>query len=177
MSSISDFKAQMIAGGARSNQFAVGINFPTAVTNGSVAGQKLQFMAKAAQLPASTVSNMQVFYRGRPVNFAGEREFQPWTIEVYNDNDFVVRNALESWVNKIQNADSTLGLLNPSDYQADMQVHQLDRNDAIVKTYDFKDAYPMDVSAIGMSWESNNQIETYQVTFQYNYWVSPTSSV
>lgn len=175
MSTIADFKSQMIMGGARANQFKVQITFPSLIAAGALAGQKLQFLAKSASLPSSTVSDVAVSYRGRPVHFAGEREFEPWTIEIYNDNDFIVRNAFESWVDTIQNAESTNGVLLPMMYQVDMQVHQLDRNDAVVKEYTFKDAWPLTVGSIQLDWEANNQIEVFPVTFQYNYWTSPTS--
>ena len=83
MANIADFKAQMIGGGARPNQFRVELAFPSYVTLGVVAGQRAQFLCKAAQLPASTIETLPVLYRGRPVNFAGERTFQPWTVR-YN---------------------------------------------------------------------------------------------
>lgn len=165
----------MIAGGARSNQFRVEITLPTIVQNASVAGQKLQFLSKSAQLPASQVADVAVMYRGRPVHFAGEREFSPWSIEVYNDNDFLVRNSLEAWVDSIQNAENTNGLQSPLLYQVDMSVIQLDRNDMEVKRYTFKDAWPTEVGQIQLDWENNNQIEVFPVTFQYNYWTSATS--
>jgi hypothetical protein len=175
MTDISAFKAQMISGGARANQFQCMITLPSIIPNGSIAGQKLQFLAKSASLPASNVSDIPVSYRGRPVHFAGEREFEPWTIEIYNDNDFIVRNALEAWVDTIQNAESTNGAINPGMYQVDMSVLQLDRNDNVVKEYVFFDAWPLNIGQIQLDWETNNQIETFPVTFQYNFWRSPTS--
>ena len=111
-------------------------------------------------------------YRGRPVNFAGERTFQPWQISVYNDNDFIVRKAFEEWAYKISNSDQTSGILEPTKYQADLNVVQLDRNEKQLATYVFKDAYPVAVDGIALSWDSNNQIQEYSVTFQYNYWTA-----
>lgn len=175
MADITSFKTQMISGGARSNQFRVQVTFPTIAANASLAGTKLQFLAKSASLPSSNITDVVANYRGRPVHFAGEREFEPWSIEIYNDNDFVVRNAFESWVDQIQNAESSNGVLTPLLYQTDMQVFQLDRNDNVVKEYSFKDAWPMNIGAIQLSWDANNEIETFPVTFQYNYWTSPTS--
>ena len=101
-------------------------------------------------------------YQGRPVHLAGEREFEPWSIEVYNDNDFIVRNAFESWVNTMANSDTTHGAMYTSLYQVDMQVHQLDRNDQIVKEYTFHDAFPLQVGQIQLDWDANNQIEISQ---------------
>lgn len=175
MANISDFKAQLIGGGARANQFRVELSFPSYVTAGPVVGLRAQFMCKAAQLPASTLENIPLQYRGRAVNIAGERTFAPWTVSIYNDVDFGIRNAMEQWSNGIQNLSSTNGRTNPRDYQVDLQVHQLDRNGAIVKTYKFIDAYPIEVGAIALDFDQANTIETFDVTFQYNYWSSGTA--
>jgi len=172
MANIADFKAVMIGGGARPNQFRVELSFPSYVTGGIVAGQQAQFLCKAAQLPASTVENIGVLYRGRPVNFAGERTFQPWTVTLYSDTSFNIRNAMEQWQAGIQNYGATTGRTNPRDYQVDLNVHQLDRNGATVKTYKFVDAYPVSIGAIGLDFEQQNQIETFDVEFQYNYFTS-----
>jgi len=172
MADISQFKAQMLQGGLRLNQFRCEITFPNIVSLGQQAGQKLQFLAKSAQAPASNVSVASVTYRGRPVYFAGEREFEPWSIEVYTDTDMVVRNAFESWINVVQRADSTNGIQQPALYQVDMSVVLTDRNDRAVKKYTFKDAFPTNVGALQLDWETNNQIATFPVTIQYNYWTA-----
>lgn len=172
MARISDFKAQMTNGGFRTNQFNCDIIFPQVVQLGSYAGNKVRFLAKSSQMPASTLSSVGVSYRGRPVKFAGEREFQPWTIEVYTDTDFVVRNAFEQWVDTMQRSDATSGAIRPLDYQSDLYARGLDRNDNIVKTYKFFDAFPTEIGQIQMDWESNNQIATFTVTFDFNYFHS-----
>lgn len=176
MANIADFKAQMIGGGARPNQFRVELVFPSYVTLGVVAGQRAQFLCKAAQLPASTIETLPVLYRGRPVNFAGERTFQPWTVTIYNDTTFGIRNALEQWQSGIQNYNTTNGRVNPTDYQVDLNVHQLDRNGAIIKSYKFVDAFPTNISAIGLDFETQNAIEQFDVEFTYNFFTSDTGA-
>jgi len=176
MANIADFKAQMIGGGARPNQFRVELSFATYVTLGVVAGQRAQFLCKAAQLPASTIETLPVLFRGRPVNFAGERTFQPWTVTIYNDTTFGIRNALEQWQSGIQNYNTTNGRVNPTDYQVDLNVHQLDRNGAIIKSYTFVDAFPTTISAVGLDYEQQNAIEQFDVEFQYNYFTSATGA-
>lgn len=172
MSNISEFKAQMTSGGARPNQFRVFITFPAGVNNASLVGQKLQFLCKTASLPASKVGDTEIKYRGRQVHFAGERDFQPWEVTVYCDNDFVVREAFENWAFAIQSTDSTSGTQSPSAYQVDMTVQQLDRMDRVVKEYTFHDAWPSEIGNIALDWDQNNSIETFNVTFTYNFWTS-----
>jgi hypothetical protein len=143
---------------------------------GVVAGQRAQFLCKAAQLPASTIETLPVLYRGRPVNFAGERSFTPWGIQVYNDSTFSIRNALEIWSDGVLNHGQTNGRVNPRDYQVDLLVHQLDRNGAIVKSYKFHDAYPTTIGAITVDYDTVNTMEIFDVEFTYNYWTSDTST-
>lgn len=176
MANIADFKSQMIGGGARPNQFRAELTFPSFVTLGAVAGQRAQFLCKAAQLPASTIETIPVLFKGRPVNFAGERTFQPWTVTIYNDTTFGIRNALEQWQSGIQNYDTTDGRVNPSDYQVDLSIHQLDRNGAIIKTYKFVDAFPTMIGAIGLDYEQQNAIEQFDVEFTYNFFTSATGA-
>jgi hypothetical protein len=176
MANIAEFKAQMIGGGARPNQFRVELTFPTYVTLGVVAGQRAQFLCKSAQLPASTIETLPVLYRGRPVNFAGERTFQPWTVTIYNDTTFGIRNALEQWQSGIQNYNTTNGRVNPTDYQVDLSVHQLDRNGATIKSYKFVDAFPTNISAVGLDFETQNAIEQFDVEFTYNFFTSNTGA-
>lgn len=176
MANISEFKSQMLGGGARANQFRVELSFPSYVANQIVVGQRAMFLCKAAQLPASTIENIAVQYRGRPINFAGERTFSPWTITVYNDTDFAIRNALEQWSNGIQNYNATTGIVTPTQYQADLSVTQLDRNGAPIKQYQFVDAYPVEVGAIELDYEAGNAIETFTCTFQYNFFTTNTAT-
>lgn len=175
MANISEFKAQMRTGGARPNQFRVELTMPPAAGSlGALAGQAAQFLCWSTTLPASTFDVIPTMYRGRPVNQPGERTFAPWTVSIYNENDFLIREALEQWSNAILSLSSTNGSVYSGEYQVDMAVHQLDRNDNIIKTYRFIDAMPVDVGAIQLSFDNNTTIETFDTTFVFNYFVTDT---
>lgn len=176
MANIADFKAQLVGGGARPNQFRAELAFPSYVTAGIIAGTRAQFLCKSAQLPAATIEDIPVQYRGRAVHFAGERTFAPWTVSIINDTTFNIRNAFEQWSNGIQNLTTSNGRTNARDYQVDLNVHQLDRNGAIIKTYKFVDAYPTNIGAIALSFDTTNAIEEFEVEFTYNFWTSNTAS-
>lgn len=167
MPTISEFKNQMRQGGARSNQFRVTLTFPAYVAGGQAA-VTASFLCKAASVPAMTIDNIPVSYRGRPVNFAGERSYAPWNITVINDGDFLVRKAFERWSYGIAHLEDTTGLTNASDYQATLTVDQLDRNDNILKSYTFYDAYPPEIGAMELSYDNPN-IQQFDVQFVYNW--------
>ncbi len=168
MADISSFKANLATGGVRSNQFRCILTFP-AVANPGAAGTVAEFLCKAATVPSMDVEPIQIMYRGRPVNFAGERIFSPWSISLYNDNDFVLRSAFENWVTAISSPGSTTGAVAPNTYQVQLGVQQLDRNDQVIAEYSLIDAFPTSVGELQLSWDSNNVIQEYNVTFSYNY--------
>lgn len=161
---ITDFKGNFPFDGARPNLFEV--NIP-------VFDQKLTFTAKTAQLPGSTIGTIEVPYFGRTIKVAGNRTFPEWTITVINDEDFVVRNQLEEWMARINGHESNLAEALYSQYCFDAEVYQYGKQGDIVKSYTFIDMFPADISPIDVSWDANDAIEEYAVTFQYQYWTSP----
>lgn len=170
---VDDFKSKLRGGGARPNLFKATVNFP-AYAGGDV--ELTSFLCKAAQLPASVMAQIDVPFRGRQLKVAGDRTFEPWTVTVLNDTDFTVRNSMEQWMNGINAHAANTGLTNPVDYQADLIVEQLDKSGDTVKTYNFRGCFPTNISAIELSYDTNDAIEEFTVEFQVQYWESNTTS-
>jgi len=169
---IDDFKAKLSGGGARSTLFKVTLNYP-AFALGDV--ELTSFMCKAAQLPGSTMAELPVPFRGRELFVAGDRTFEQWTVTVINDTNFKVRDALERWMSGINSHATNTGFTNPVDYQADLIVDQLDRDETKLKTYRFLGAFPIMLAPIDLAYENVNQIEEFTVDFRYQYWTSNTT--
>lgn len=170
---IDDFKAKLRGGGARPNLFKVTINFP-GFADGDV--ERTSFLCKAASLPASTLGQIIVPFRGRQVKFAGDRIFDNWTPTIINDTDFAARDSIERWMNGINSHKANTGLNNPIQYEADLTVEQLDRDGSTIKSYSFRGCFPTALGPIELSWEAENQIEEFQVEFQVQYWESDTTT-
>ena len=170
---VDDFKAKLKGGGARPNLFKATINFP-AYAQGDV--EITSFMCKAAQLPASIMGIIEVPFRGRQLKIAGDRTFETWSPTILNDTDFVVRNAMERWMNGINAHSANTGLVAPADYSADLVVEQLDRDETVLKRYNFRGCFPTNISAIDLAYETNDAIEEFTVDFQVQYWESATTS-
>jgi hypothetical protein len=66
--------------------------------------------------------------------------------------------------------------VNPTEYQADLVVEQLDKNGDILKKYDIRGAFPTNISAIEVSYDTFDTIEEFTVEFQLQYWESNTTS-
>ena len=175
MASITDFKAKLSGGGARANQFKVTMPFPGyAQVGGEI--EELAFLCKATSLPAMTIGTLEIPFRGRTIKIAGDRTIGDWSITVLNDTNFKLRNAFERWQNGINNMSDNEGLTNPADYQVDAFVDQLDRNGATIKSYTLRAVHPSSIGAIGLDYETNNAIEEFEVTFQYQYFETNTTT-
>lgn len=168
---VNDFKSKLRGGGARPNLFQVILTFPAYVT-GDV--ELASFLIKAAQMPASTMGTIPVPYRGRQLQIAGDRVFEPWSVTVINDTDFKIRQSMEQWMNGINAHQANTGLTNPADYQVDAAVQQLDKDASVLYEYRFRGIFPTAISSIDLSYENVDTIEEFGVEFQIQYWESIT---
>ena len=137
-------------------------------------------MAKSAQLPGSSIGTVPVYYFGRELKFAGNRTFPDWTLSIINDEDFTIRNSLESWLNAINSHQGNLrdaGATSSSGYTVEATVNQYSKlGGDPIKSYTFVGMFPIDISPIELDWGSNDSIEEFSVTFAYQYWNSVSTS-
>ena len=173
MSNIDQFKANLTGGGARANQFRV---LFTSVSGIVPIPEKSQFLCKAAALPGQTVTEIPVPFRGRNLYLAGDREFEVWETTFLNDTDFRIRNAVESWLNKMNNLITNSGSPNVADYTATMTVQQLGRDNRVQKEYELRNCMPTVVAPIELSMDTASAIEEFAVTWRYTHFVTSFDS-
>jgi len=182
--SISKFKSALAGGGARPNLFEVRLtDIPGGVTWNS---ENFKFMCKAASLPASTIANIDVPFRGRIFKVAGDRTIENWTLTIINDEDFKYRTAFEGWMQHILRLENNSGTTNPQSYMTNADVIQLGRGyikesgvsiessyedsssgveTAALAKYQMQDIWPVNVSSIDLSMDNSDQIEEFTVEF------------
>ena len=171
-----DFRAQLTGDGARPNLFNCELPFLGNLIGS--AAVKYNFMCRTAQLPGSTVNQVPVNYFGRELKFAGNRTFTEWTVTIINDENFVIRNAFELWMSKLNSHVNNLradGFRNPANYQQDGIVTQFGKRGDVLKVYNFIGMFPIDITPIELDWGANDTIEEYAVTFAYQWWESDTT--
>ena len=170
MANIDDFKANLIGGGARPNQFRVTITPPAGIATG-LDVRRASFLVKSAALPSSTIGEIPINFRGRSIFLAGDRAApEAWSTTFYNDTDFMIKNAIERWSNGINDFALNTGVVSPADYQTDLTVEQLDRDDTILKSYIFKNAWPTTIgSAIALDSTTENTLEEFEVSWRYQH--------
>ena len=176
---ISNFKHQGLTyGGARPSLFEVYLTIPTFVAAETGSDTKFRFTCRGAQLPAATVGTIEVGYFGRTIKLAGDRTFADWTVTVMNDEDFLVRSMFEKWSNALNKleANQRQAYGTENDYKAVMNVIQYSKDGNVIRAYDIIGAYPSTVDSIDLNWETTNQVETFGVTFSYDYWLPTAGS-
>ena len=160
MATINEFKANLIGAGPRANRFKVFIpRMP--------AGQ--EFLVQTANLPGQTIGETNILYQGMTVKMAGDRTFDNWVTGVYNDNDFSIRGAVESWMQEIvplQASNGTVGY----EYMADRAtVSQLDRADNIIATYEFFNMWPTGLGVITLDSSGQDEVEKFDITWSFSH--------
>jgi hypothetical protein len=173
---VNQFRSQMTGDGARPNLFEVRMNVPGWAKSQGRIDEKFRFMCNTAQLPGSTIGIAPVFYFGREVKLAGNRTYPEWTVNIINDEDFVVRNSMERWIAGIN--DPVGNLRDPraanvqTGYGVEASVVQYGKRGNRIKEYYFFGMFPIDISPIEVSWAANDQVEEFSVTFAFQYWTS-----
>ena len=140
---------------------------------------KIRFKAKATTIPSSSVGIMNVYYYGRRVKFAGNRDFDNWSISILMDesdyNSGKVRGMFEEWSSRLNTheGNSRLTYTAPSSYFGEATIyHKKKDNTGDAGVYKMKDCFPVDIGPISLDWSDNNRIAEFNVTFAYQWWTS-----
>lgn len=168
---INDFKSRgLTKGGVRPSLFQVEIN-PN-IGEDSATMEKFIFTCRASEVPAATVESVNVPYFGRQIKLAGDRTFTDWSVTVMNDEDYLVRNMFEDWSNQINQLAGNIKLLPANTYKStDATVTQFSKDGSKIRAYQFVGIFPVSVGAMALDWDSTNAIQTFDVTFAYDYWL------
>lgn len=173
---INSFLSHFTGGGARGNRYEVLIGFPKFLNAGKDISQIISFTCKAASIPASTLGQAIVQYKGRQIKIAGDRVFDDWNVTILIDNNFIGRDIFEKWSNgilgnhsNVVNSDSEL---NPVKIYGQATVKQLDRTDKVIKSYQVTGIFPTSVAEVQLGYGDVDTVLEQQVTFAVNEWES-----
>ena len=161
MATIDEFKAQLIGGGPRANRFKIFI---------PRAGNRIEFLAKAGNIPAATLGVVEVQWRGSVLKLAGDRTFENWTVSIINDSEFSARSALEAWQTEIQELGGGNGATTTDYLISRAFVEQLDKSDAVLARYEFFNMFPIQIGSIELSHETVDALEQFDVEFAFSHW-------
>lgn len=161
MATIDQFKAQLIGGGPRANRFKVFI---------PRSGNRIEFLCRAAVIPAATVSSFDVKWLGTTMKMPGDRSFENWQVTIINDVEFSARTALEAWQNEIHGITDGTGSTDLDFMVSRAYVEQLDKADSVLARYEFFNMWPVNISSIELNYETTDQLETFTCDFAFSHW-------
>jgi hypothetical protein len=167
---INEFRSQLKFGGSRPSLFNLQLTNPV----DSSADGVLPFMARASSLPAFHNTPIPVYYFGRAIKVAGNRTFDDWTVTIYNDESFVIRNTLEKWSNAINLLEQNIRALPTSEqalYKSTALVNQMSQTGQVLRTYQFVGMFPTLIDAMPLDWTNDANIGEFNVTFAYDYFI------
>ena len=161
---------QKLNGGSKANLFRIEI-LPDVV--GGIDGvdlTDLTILCKSGAIPAFTLGIIEVPFRGRRIKIPGDRTYADWTATFVNDDSQNIRKSFDNWMNNIINVDGENSLRDSTaSYRCTIVVNQLRPDGTIARTYELYDAFPTDVSAIDLSYDTTDAVQEFTVTFQYHY--------
>lgn len=180
--SLTDFRAALPGGGARPNLFEVMLADNPMGGSNAVAGtasSKSTTLCKAASMPGSKVTSIDVPFRGRSIRVPGVREFdETWTTTIINDTDFAFRRMIEEWMDNIASHDANIGEFDLTKLSTELSVYQLDHKDGKrIRGYKFHNAWPSELSVMELAADTNDSIQEFDITWTYSYWMSDDKEV
>ena len=176
MFNIDEFKSQgLVYGGARPTLFQVIVTPPPSLALDLLSRRKFSLTTRATSVPEQNIDQIQIPYMGRKIKVAGDRTYADWRVTVMNDEDFGVRSMFEKWSNALNRAVSNtrmaMGDGSAESYKADMTVLQFSKEGEIIRGYQLVGAWPQLVESMELDWDSTNQIQNFNITLAYDYWI------
>lgn len=148
---------------ARPNLFLVEIPF---------LGKNFSVKCKAAPIPPANVDKIPVGFQNKKLNVAGDRTFDDWTITIYADDAHKTRQEILDWqdICHAQGPEITGGT--PAEYKKTATVKQYGRDGkTVTKEHTLYGIWPTLVGEIALDWDTNNEVETFEVTFCMDWWL------
>ena len=178
---ISAFQEALTLQGARPNLFDLQLTLPTGGPTG-LSNLNFKQLCKTAQIPGSTIGVVEVQYFGRPVKMPGNRTFENLTTTIINDEDFALRNSMETWMAFLNahedNTSSAAGGSSGLNYTGTLSIQQYNKDGSTTQgtTYVFNKCWPVNVAPIDLDWGTNDTIEEFTVEWAYDWWSNTVSA-
>jgi hypothetical protein len=174
---VNTFTSKLKGGGARTNLMWC------TMTNNTYGGlKKWQYMCKASQIPASTITAIEVPYFGRMVKVAGEsREFGPLTTTVVQDEGYEIYGGMVAWLEDLNGAATNTTKTNlfssRSSYTADITLEMYKKDGTSDQKWKFINCWPSNMSAIDLNWDTVNTIQEFTIDWQYDYYLHDQANI
>ena len=167
---INTFRSKL-NGGSKANLFRMDIALNDGIDDVDLDAANFSVLCKSGAIPAFTLGVIEVPFRGRRIKIPGDRTYGDWTATFVNDGNQNIRKTFDNWLKSIVNPDGEEDIRSSSEdtYRSTITVNQLKADGTIARKYKLFDAFPTDVSAIDLSYDSTDTLEEFTVTWSYDY--------
>lgn len=178
MATLNEFRNRFF--GVRPNRFMVETTWPTGVVSPNL--EDLNIYVKAADLPGTTVGQINVAWQGRVVKFAGERVYADWAINVYDCNIPAkdLREGFERWMEAMSGRNTHQINYN---LVSDWIVRYSDVVSGTTQTPEntqspnnfnksvrLKNCFPVDLGPVTLNYDLADSFSEFTVQIAYDYW-------
>jgi hypothetical protein len=181
---ITDF-INNFGGGIRPNRFRVTGKLGN-TDNTEMTDKQGTFHIRSASLPASSVGAVAINYRGRTVNFPGDRTYAPWDIVILDENPNETKTgktlfkAFHEWSNIINDhVNNTTTKTNPVQHFTDnlgtgasntWTVELLDVNGiTAIRRFKLYNCWPVAVGALQLDMGQDNTVASFAVRLVFSH--------
>ena len=143
--------------------------------------QTRSYLCKIATIPEMVVETGEVYYFTRAVKYPTRRRYTPLTLTFFNTTDYTLRKAFEQWNEELLQARNNIGAFakRSTETMATIQVQHYDGTSLVplthkpnlIRQYTFYQAYPSSIGPLMFSYDNDTEIQTFDVTMEYNYFV------
>jgi hypothetical protein len=154
--------------GARPNKYKVHLPAKKGGPDGTVQDT----LCKAASLPEAAIGVIDVYNQGRKLPIAGDKTYtSTWDVTFYNTQALEIRGAIEDWMKAIDDVEThTREWQFNGEYMEDLQVDQLDGQNAVKASYKIYNAWPSNITSVELADDSNDMVSEFTVTFTFSHW-------
>lgn len=130
----------------------------------------VQFTAQTAQFPSVGSTDIDLFYQGQMIKFAGAIEYEhTWVMNFVESETAIIYNALYEWRQLLWDQVTGLAAV-PAAYKDRVTVQALTSQGIPWLTARLKGVYPKIVDAVEMDRSANTEAWKWNVTFSFDEW-------
>jgi len=145
---------------------------PTKMTIPNFLPRDVGYSCSTATLPGMALSTFEIRQdKAHQTKRPYDKTFDAVNLTFQVSNDMKERKMFESWINAIYDIDKNT-FEYPENYFSSIKIKQLSNDKNILRTVELIDAYPTNMSAITLSYDTENTIETFEVQFAYTNWIA-----
>jgi hypothetical protein len=169
---------KVFKGGTRQNRFRIDGDLFVAGTERKFSQLTAdgQLLAKATQVPPSTIGIIPVPFRGRIAKVPGDRQYLEWPIVIY-DTDSDIYRLFQAWSESLNQHSSNTRTSGFGDTKetglTTWSVDHLDLNgDRVLKKVTLHNCWPVEVGSIDLSYDALDTVVEFPVTIAYDYFTT-----